>query len=71
MYQTCNVHLDGVFEDMSHMPQTYDNSPHTTTGMCLPLTVYLYTRRQMMVTTHFLVIFLLSTNRNTCSLYTI
>ena len=58
MYQICNVHLVGVFEEMSHIPQTHDNSPHTTTGVCLLLHVRLYTRRQPMVTTHFLVYFI-------------
>jgi len=58
MYQIRNVHLVGVFEEMFHTPQTYDNSLHITTGVCLPLHVRLYTRRQLMVTTHFLVYFL-------------
>jgi len=58
MHQKCNVHLVGVFEEMSHTPQTYDNSLRTATGVCLPLNVRLYTRRQPTVTTHFLVHFL-------------
>lgn len=58
MYQIRTVHLVGVFEEMSHIPQTNDNSLHITTGVCLLLHVCLYTRRQPMVTTHFLVYFL-------------